>query len=357
MANIVPNLLSEISLAPTTAIQAFTIDKQAPVAYGLYMHHAGSEVSDGKKPYQYQEIVKYSYQNGQMPTQVSTLKITDNGSLTPGHCESMALVHGSEDYLLIAVKSSGSVGGHYGTQLARVPVSMINGGSIAYDQLVRLGSMNWVGGQNIGSPARLEMALSSDEKTIALWVFDANKRSHMALYKMTDIEALFTKAASQSPKETTIKGTGSRGYSNFSNQTKTQLFAVTTPTGGKTSNTSLQGFALNNADYLIVSAESGVGDPMTTTGAKGIWKFKAGAADSGKPTPITNGHWSKYAKEQIALVNQHGGSGDAGVEGESIQIIGGLIYLAVAYHRYAAGANGMVETEKNRLYTFDKSLI
>lgn len=356
MANIVPNLLSEISLAPTTAVQAFAIDKQAPTAYGLYMHHAGNEVGSGK-PLQYQQIVKYSYQKGQVPAKVATLDIVNNGELTAGHCESMALVHGSEDYLLIAVKSSGDIGGHYGTQLARVPVSMINGGSIAYDQLVRLGSMNWVGGHNIGSIARLEMALSSDEKTIALWVFDTSKRSHMALYNMTDIEALFTKAENQSPKETTIKGTESRGYSNFMNQTKTQLFAVTTPAGGKTTSTSLQGFALNNADYLIVSAESGVGDPMTATGAKGIWKFKAGAADSGKPKSITNGNWTKYAKEQIALVKQHGGSGDAGVEGESIQIIGNLIYLAVAYHRYAAGANDMVETEKNRLYTFDKSLI
>lgn len=356
MANIVPSLLSEISLAPTTAIQAFTIDKQTPVAYGLYMHHAGNEMDSGK-PLQYQQIVKYSYQNGQTPTAVATLNITNNGSLTPGHCESMALVHGSEDYLLIAVKSSGSIGGHYGTQLARVPVSMIDGSSIAYDQLVRLGSMNWVGGHNIGSPVRLEMALSSDEKTIALWVFDKYKRSHMALYDMTDIKELFDKAAKRSPKETTIKGTGSRGYSNFMNQTKTQLFAVTTPAGGKTTSTSLQGFALNNADYIIVSAEAGVGDPMTAKGAKGIWKFKAGASDSGKPKSITNGHWTKYATEQNKLVSQHGGTGDAGVESESIQIIGNLIYLAVAYHRYAAGTNGMVETEKNRLYTFDKSLI
>ena len=92
--------------------------------------------------------------------------------------------------------------------------------------------------------------------------------------------------------------------------------------------------------------ETGVGDPLSTAdkgGAKGSWKFKVGAKYTGAPKSITNGHWTTYYRDQGKVAG-------LGVEMEGLQVVGGDLYLTVAYHN-AAG------TEKNRLYHFDKTLV
>ncbi|KRO05139.1 hypothetical protein IV54_GL000350 [Levilactobacillus paucivorans] len=95
--------------------------------------------------------------------------------------------------------------------------------------------------------------------------------------------------------------------------------------------------------------ENGIGDPKKTPGAKGIWKFKVGVKDSGKPTRLYNRKWSQFV-DGLTLK----GIKDTGVEAENIQIIGGDIYLSVTYHDVK---NGVSHMAKNRLYHFDKTLI
>lgn len=343
MANIIPYLLTdfqETSIVPHNAMQKFVLDKQqSNVGYGIF----------GPKKAATLVIVKYNFVAGGTSTPVSAFTVKPSNGINPGHCESMEIYHdGGQSYLLITTKASA---GNYGTQLTRIPASRIdNGGSAPYTDFPRIGSMNHVGySKSWGTPDRLEMAVNSAESKIVLWSFAHDTTSHMALYSMSDIKALFAKAEQSSTNEVTIAGTPYTKPSILSGATKKQMFVVVDPDGQGNGSCLLQGMALTNGDSVYVGAESGIGNPLTIHGAKSLWKFGVGASNSGTPKKVTNGHWTTFTKEQ-------GHDGKAGVEMEGLQIVGGDLYMTVAYHSWNS-STGSAETQKNRLYHFDKTLV
>lgn len=347
MANIIPYLLTdfqETSIVPHNAMQKFVIDKQQNnIGYGIFGPSKGAR----------QEIIKYNFVSGGTSTPISKLTIkgyTDpntGATINPGHCESFEIYHdGGQTYFLMATKASAS--GNYGTQLTRVPASLVDqGATVTYHDLLRIGSMNHVGSSSSwGTPDRLELALDSAEANLALWSFAPDTTSHIAIYSMANIKSLFNDAAQSSTNEVTIAGTPYTNSSTFGGYTKKAMFQVQNTSGNAVSGCSLQGFAMTNAGSAYVGCEAHIGDPLSNYGAKSIWKFKIGADNSGTPKNFTNGHWTTYTKEQ----NYKG----AGVEMEGLQIVGGDLYMTVAYHKYNGST---VETEKNRLYHFDKTLV
>lgn len=354
MASIIPYLLSDFgtagaNLTPHNAMQKFVVSKhQSGVGYGIFGPGQGD----------HQIITKYTYDVSSATatnnhiTPVSSLRINagvdpKGHTIIPGHCESLELYYANgQEYLLLATKSSNGTKG-YGTQLTRVPVSAIeNNATSSYTDFPRVGSMNHVGGGNLGTPYRLELAVSTDSKLIALWAFNEATYSRMGLYKMSDIDALLNNAAQTSTNEVSITGASATAVSDFSSVTKADLFVIEDIKGRARKGCSLQGFAITTAGSAYVTCETAIGDPsflVNYGGSKDIWKFKIGAGDSGTPKSITNGHWTTYFKDQGSVAN-------LGVELEGMQVVGGDLYVTVAYHN-AAG------TEKNRLYHFDKTLV
>ncbi|WP_125547259.1 helveticin J family class III bacteriocin [Levilactobacillus lindianensis] len=353
--SVTPHLLSDFgtsSLTPENALQSFVIDKDDPgVGYGVFQHNSGKETW----------IVKYNYdvsnadakQNHITPVSNFKIGIGAESGLGAGHSGSIQVYHrNGQTYLIVATKMTATGGTHkYATQLTRIPVSDFgnNNRAVPYDELKRIGSLQNVGGSSLGTPDRVEFAIDYCEEKIAVWVFDPKTKSRMALYNLDDLDALFNKAN----PEITIKGTSYGLVSNFLGYTKAEMFDLYDVTKEKWDHRSLQGLALTSAGSVYVACENGVGDPKKTSGAKGIWKFKVGAGDSGKPTRLDNNVWSEYTAGVVKDANSANKT-KVGVEMENLQIIGGELYLAVTYHD---ANNGVAHLDKNRLYHFDKTLI
>ncbi|KRO03736.1 hypothetical protein IV54_GL002097 [Levilactobacillus paucivorans] len=356
--SITPHLLSDFGVSteipvmtPHNAMQNFIIDKQNPgIGYGTF----------GPRKGEWQIITKYAYDVSNTDvtknhiTPLSYLRIdhgvdNKNNSFDPGHSGSLDIYHkNGQTYLLIADKIGDAVD-RYGTQLVRVPTELVETNStIAYSDLARLGTVNHIGSKNIGTPNRLEFAVSADDQNIVIWVFNEATESLMGL---SDIDGLLNQAAQTATKEMSLSGATPTEISNFSSSAKKALFKVRDIKGDTVSGCSLQGVALTNGGSVYVACETAIGDPISQAnkgGAKGIWRFKVGvnAVGVGDPTSITNNMWHKYYVAQ-------GGTpaSDIGVEVEGLQVVGDDLYLGVAYH----GSD--TATEKNRLYHFDKTLV
>ncbi|WP_057878156.1 helveticin J family class III bacteriocin [Levilactobacillus paucivorans] len=345
---ITTHLLSDFEktdLVPNNAMQNFVLDPaQSNIGYGIF-------VSKGKSQ---QEIVKYNFVEGGTSTPISmlTIKGYTDGDKTylAGHCESMDVYDDNgETYLLITTK--GSSDGSYGTQLTQVPVSLIDQNTtVSYHDLLRIGSMNNVGSKKSwGTPDRVEFSVDSAKANIVLWAFDADTRSHMALYAMSDIKSLFKAAGKSNTSEVSIASANYRNASDFDGNKKGKLFEVAKSKDIKVK-CLLQGLVLTNNGNAYVTCESGIGSPEgPVIGIKKIWKFEVGSKSVGTAKAFANKYWASYSIDQ-------GHAGDAGVELEGIHIVGGNIYMGVTYHPWDADSNAVGDA-RNRLYYFDKTLV
>lgn len=297
------------SLPTRRVIQAFNIDAQTHLIYIIQR--------DGTTSYLSRADTTSLDANG-------ALRVMDHMTLTNfGHSQTVERFeyNGSREYFWIACKA-GSSSLNFGTQLARIKYDP--GVTLSYDQVERLSSSNRANttGDTMGTPFRIDAALDSNRKNLAVLTIMNDNHTQITLYGQDAINTALD-------KNPTGKKFLSFGHQSVVNAAEySHKFQMQYPDGFP--NKSFQGIELANNHAIYVSG----GFATSVTPPK-----------IGVQPKIAYGSWTGSLVQHL-IYNIYWPYEHTEIEGMFLQ--GDNVLFGIAYHDTA-------EKYPNRIYSVKKS--